>query len=722
MNTSYLKKAVSLVTLSCLMTATVANSQDVNESFTGSEENGTTLQTIVRSVKKTSRNAANTDGSGAYTSNAVTVAGKLATRRIDTPHSVSVMTRQQLDDQQITTVDQALARTPGVTMISNDSSQSQFHIRGYAAESMVDGAPALGGLSGYQQLDMALYDRIEVLKGPAGVFMGQGNPSGVVNFVKKAPRDQFGASFLTSYGSWANKRFEADVTGPIDPEGRLRARGVLAGTDRDFYFKRAHDEKWVGAGMLEFDLTPQTLLALSASYQRDDAPSFSGLPAYSSSGAFIDVPRSTNPYPSWAFNDWRTQEYTAALSHDFYNDWTAKVSFTTRLQDQEFKDAYPTAGIGPSGDVNYARRWHDWSYQRQSIDAYVKGPVEFMGRTHELLLGANYASWQSEGLRRTYSSTTGNIFDPDASVAEPNGPGVTDDVREEQQRQWGVYGQASIEVTDPLKLILGGRVSWYDSRSRTTPVGNSSIDWTQGAETRGRFSPYAALVYELTENINAYASYSDIFSLQTQKKTGGGVLDPRVGSQYEVGLKGEFLDGRLQASGSLFYIEDQGRSYADDANPGFFLNAGKAESKGIELELSGEIMPGWQATAGYTFNRTEIVKAKSGAGDPLNFWLPEHSFKLWQQFRPQNSAYDGFFFGVGVVAYSKSSENTKKRVQDPYAVVDLQVGYDFDSNVRASLTVNNVFDTVYRTRIGGTNTYNTYGDPRNIQFAIRKTF
>lgn len=665
--------------------------------------------------------AADTDQTGSYTSDAVTVAGKLATKRIDVPQSVSVLTRQQIEDQQLTTVDQALARIPGVTMISNSAEQSQYYIRGFSPESMVDGAPTLGGLNGYQQLDMVLYDRLEVLKGPAGLLMGQGSPSGVVNFVKKRPRDTFGASILTSYGSWNNKRLELDVTGPIDAEKRLRARGIFAGTNRDFYFDNAHDEKWLGAGFVEFDLTPQTMISFSTTYQHDDGPSFSGLPAYAATGQFINAPRSTNPYPQWAYNRWQTQEYSGALEHHFDSNWTAKISYTRRLQDQEFKDTYPTTGITTSGDAPYARRWNNWKYDRQSLDAFVQGPIEFLGKEHEVLLGANYASWTSGGKRVTYSSVTGNIFRPDQTVPEPFGD-FTSGTKSEQD-QWGVYGQTKINVFDPLSIMLGGRLSYFDSKSRSV-LPSTPTDWSQGAQAKGEFTPYAAAILKLTNNINAYASYSDIFAPQTQKKANGGILDPRVGSQYEVGLKGEFLDGQLQASAAVFYIEDNNRSYQDVDNPSYFLNAGKAESKGFELEVSGEIMPGWQGMAGYTYNHTELVKATSGQGTPISNWLPEHSFKLWQQYRPQHASFDKFTFGIGIVAYSKTSDNAAKpvRYQDAYALVDLQVGYDFSERLKGTLSVNNVFDKTYRTRVGGTNTYNTFGDPRNFQVSLKKTF
>ena len=709
---------VSLVAMATLLALNPASAEDTKK--TGGEVK---LNTIVVSSKKTARNAAVTDGTNSLTSGAVTTAGKIPVKRINIPQSVSVLTRKQVEDQNIATVDQALARVPGVIMISNDSSQSQFYSRGYSPESMVDGAPTLSGFNGYQQLDMAIYDRLEVLKGPSGLLMGQGSIGGVVNFVKKKPKDTFGASITSSYGSWNNKRIEMDVTGPIDKEGRLRARGILTGTDRDYYFDNAHDRKWTGSGAVEFDITPDTMLSLSATYQDDNAPSFSGLPAATGTGAFLDVPRSTNPYPSWSKLLWDTQEYTAAIEHHFDNDWTAKASYTTRLQTFEFKDAYPSTAAAADGSATYARRWNEWDYKRDSLDAYVQGPFELFGREHEILFGVNKAFWSSEGKRVTYTSVAGNIFNPDGTVPEPFGD-FTSGTRSEQE-QWGIYNQTKIQLLDPLKLIVGGRLSWFDSRSRAVAP-SAPAAWTQGAQADGEFTPYAGLVYEIAEGINAYASYADIFIPQTQLKWGGEVLDPRVGSQYEVGVKGEFFDGKLQASGALFYIADNKRSYADPdpLHTGYFLNAGKGESKGFEIEVGGEILPGWEATAGYTFNRTELVKATSGQGTPISNWLPVHSFKLWQQYRPVGTQWENLTFGLGVVAYSKSTDNgaVPVRIQDPYAVVDLQVSYDFNEKLKATFAVNNVFDTVYRTRIGGTNTYNTYGDPRNFLLTVKKTF
>lgn len=687
----------------------------------------TTLADVVVSADRPRRDAATTDGTKSYTSGAVTTAGKTPAKRIDVPNSVSVMTRQQMDDQHLVTVDQVLAHTVGVTMISNDPTQSQYLIRGYSPEAMVDGAPALGGFGGWQQFDTALYDRIEVLKGPSGLLMGQGSPGGVVNFVKKAPRDVLGGSFEANYGSWNNKRGVLDLTGPLGEEKRVRWRGVLSGIDKNFFYDRAHDGKWMGYGTLEVDLTDHTLLTLSAVHQDDRAPTFSGLPAYKATGAFLDVPRSTNHTPSWGRYLWTSDEYTGTLDHHFDNGWQAKATYTTRRQSFDFKDAYASDGVDAAGNVKYVRRWWTYDYERNSADAFVRGPVELFGRTHEILLGANYAFWGNQGAGVNLNGAamvTGNIFRPDATVPEPTSWVFNSGSRSEQW-QYGVYGRGKIRVFDPLTVILGSRVSWYDSRSRNLPPGTPTA-WSPSSKADGHLTPYAGVVYELTPGINAYASYADIFVPTTSKGWDGGagyVLKPRTGSQYETGLKGEFFGGKLQTSAAVFYIDDHDRTVADTAHPGFYLNAGKARSQGFEVEASGEVWTGWQLVAGYTYNDTKYINAGSSTGAPITSWQPKHAFKLWSLYTINDGTFAGLSGGLGLQAYSESGDGyPATRVQPAYSIVDFQLGYEFTKNLKATFSLNNAFDTVYRTRIGGLNSYNTYGEPRNWLLTVKATF
>lgn len=666
--------------------------------------------------------AAITDGSGSYSSGAVTIAGKVPVRRIDVPQSISVLTRQQMDDQNLLTVTEALPKITGVTMISNDSTQSQFYARGNAMESMVDGAPAQNAFSGYQQLMLTIYDRLEVLRGPAGLLQGSGNPSGVVNFVKKQPKDVAGASFTTSFGSWNNKYGELDITGPIDPEKRLRYRAILAGNDTDYFFKNAHDRKWIGALFVEYDLTKNTKLSVSAVNQDDKAPSNSGLPAWTN-GQFFNVSRSTNPYPSWSRYLWNTQEYNANVEHKFDNNWVGKVTLTRRNQEFDFKDSYPTTGVDPNTlTATYARRHAIFTYQRDSADAYLSGPLELFGRKHDLLLGANYAYFSSQGKRVNYTSVNNvPVFNPD-TVAEPFG--AFNQGPESETKQYGVYGQARIRLLDPLSVLVGGRFTSYEARSRTIPPGATTL-WTPGAKINGHFSPYGAVIYELQKDLNLYASYSDIFIPTTQLKANGSVLEPRTGKQYEVGIKKELFGGKAQASLAVFQIKDMNRAYADIANPGFFLNAGEVESKGIEAEITGTLLPGWEAMIGYAHTKSVYVNDKNNPpGTRWDYWQPEHTLKMWNKYTFNEGAWKGLSLGLGVIANSETRGNGTGiiRVQHPYTVVDAQIGYQFTKNVKATFSVNNLFDTVYRTRIGGLNTYNTYGDPRNYKLSMNAKF
>jgi outer membrane receptor for ferric coprogen and ferric-rhodotorulic acid len=671
---------------------------------------------------------AETDGTGSYTTPAVTVAGKVPLPLKEIPNSVSVITRQQMDDQNMVTVEDALKQATGVTVISNDPSQSQYHARGYALEVQNDGMPAYNALSGYQQFDLDIYDRIEVLRGPAGLLQGSGEPSGTVNLVKKTPRNEFAASGTASAGSWDNYRASLDVTGPLTPNRALRGRMVLSGQHRGFYFDRAHDSRWLTYGVLEYDLTPSTTASVSVTYQDDNSPSFSGLPAYSN-GKFLNVSRSTNVYPDWAKNLWTTLEVGAKLEHHFQNDWITSAKFSRRDQDLFFKDAYPATGVDPATmTAAYARRQADYNYERYAADIFASGPFKLFGQTHNLLLGFNYDRSETTYKRGNASKLTGvDPFNLGSDISTE--PTVTySRGGESKTLQYGYYGQVRYKLLTPLTLVFGGRFTNFDSKSRNTPP-STATDWSSDGKENSHFTMSGGLVYDLTRETALYFSYSDIFAPQSDLKYNGNALDPRTGRQYEVGVKGEHYQGKLNTALALFLIRDEGRAYSDPDHPDYYLNAGKAESKGIEAEIAGRPLNGWDISAGYTFLETKYLKDDSSQGKPLSNWYPKHSFKLWNTYHFSAGLLDGFSLGGGVNVYGSSKQNNSAttaalnvRKQDAYAVVNLQAGYKVNKHLTATLSVNNLFDEKYYTRIGGLNTYNYYGEPRNLMFTMRATY
>lgn len=668
-----------------------------------------------------------------YKPEAITVAGKLPQKPREIPHSVSVLTRAQMDDQNMVTMWDAMTQMTGTQAVWNDTDQGQFHARGGAMNVQYDGVPTGYPLSGNQQFDLAMYERIEVQRGPAGVLHGSGAFSGTVNMVRKLPKKQFEGYVIGSIGSWDNKRLEADATGPLTDDGRVRGRIVASGIDKDWFVNRVHNEKWLAYGIIEADLLPSTTLSLSVAAQQSDTDvGYSGLPTYTD-GRLIDLPRSFSPDPDWNRYKWQHEEIVGELEHRFAEGWRAKIRASNRKSNFFFKDGYLTTGINPvtmTGD--YLRRKADWDYTARDFDVNVGGPFKLFGREHNLVLGADYRSYLSQGKSVTATHIPALRVNGVFLNDPPNVPDFDADYRtgsENETIQRGIYGQLRMKVLDPLAVVLGGRYSYYDNKSRTVAPAAVPTAWAQGAKEKHVFTPSAGIVFDATKTISLYASYADIFVPQTQKKVDGTVLDPRVGKQYEVGAKGEFFDGNLIVSLANFQIKDTNRSFADPANPGFFLAMGEVESKGWDLEVTGKPLANWDLTAGYTNLKTEQTKTSTATsvGAPISYWYPRQQLKLWSNYRFTSEPLQGFNFGLGMTGMSntasgQSTATVKAREQRSYAVVNAMLGYRIDKTYSVNLSVNNLFDRTYFTRVQGTNTYMSYGEPRNWLLSVKANF
>lgn len=656
-----------------------------------------------------------TEGSQSYTANTVTL-GKGATNVRDIPNSVSVVTRQRMDDQNMTTVQDALRETTGVSAMSYGDGTAYFTARGYETDVQFDGVPANGALQYLPQFDLALYDRIEVLRGPAGLLQGFGSPAGTVNLVRKRPLDAFSLTGSVMAGSWNNYRTELDVTGPVTADGRVRARTGLAAQDRDYSMDEAHTRQGLVYGSLEFDLTANTLLTLSAAYQKTRmAPFDYGLSTYSN-GKFVDGPRSGFYGVDWARGDTDLSEVYAELSHRFANGWTGQVSMNYRATDLDSKYGYVDGPVDPATDQ--AAYWLQFQKDRirwMGLDTHASGPFTLFGRTHTAMVGANYAE------RRQDSRSSGTGIDsvdihhidvPEVDIPFTSGTNS-------KSSQMGVYGQLSFNVADPLTLIVGGRQSWY--RNATQPVLPEAGDTRRDPEVR-KFVPYFGAVAQVNSWLSAYASYSDVFAFSEawQMTADGKPLAPRTGKQYEIGLKGQFLDGAANASLALFRIRDKNRAVPDDANPGRYVAQGEAQSQGVEAEVTGRLLPNWDVYAGYTYLQTRYLSDPTQEDQIVNPESPKHLFKVWTTYRFTPDVLPGWRVGAGARVQSRTSRNNTSW-QGGYAVVDAQVGYRVNRNLDASITVNNLFDRNYYSRVPSSY-YSVYGEPRNVMLTLRATY
>ena len=409
-----------------------------------------------------------------------TVGGKERLSAREVPQSVSVITSERVRDQNAATVTEALNMATGVTVISNDMHQSQFLSRGYHMNVSYDGVPSYNSFSGVQQLDMTIYERAEVLRGPAGVFAGNsgGDMGGTVNLVRKRAKNAFALEGSVGTGTWRNHQASVDVTGPLNAAGTLRGRAVLALTDKGWSIERAHTSKQVGYATLDWDATPQTTLSLSAAYQRDRLRAgMSGLPAWTS-GGLLNVPRSTNTSPDWNRSGWTHRMFVADAQHRFASGWQATARLMRLEQDQFFHDAFTWSGVNPATHtLSYRSRYGDYENTRHSVDVYASGPFTLWGREHRALFGYQSEKWdqsyQGFGLGRQRIVTDNVPFGRHDLVPDPRRPytqgGDTDTRQRAADRRAG-RALELVQNAQPQQLARHAHALGSGRRARQRPL------------------------------------------------------------------------------------------------------------------------------------------------------------------------------------------------------------------------------------------------------------
>lgn len=655
-----------------------------------------------------------------YAPETAAVAGKSPAPLIETPQSISVVTRDQIEDRNLFTIGEAVQQVTGVTVMPFDGSNPDYRARGFVLDYAYDGVPSTFS-SGVPEFDLVIYERIEIQRGPTGLFRGAGSPGGTINLIRKRGPAELSMSSALSAGSWNNYRGEFDIGGPVDAAGRLRVRAVGSLLDRDFFQKKSHTRKYVAYGAVDYDLTPTTMIGASVSYQHNEADTpQTGQPAFTNQ-QFLGFPRSFQHLPDWNLFTDTTIEYAAEVEQRI-GRWTLKVRALEREIPRFWMDAFiqPGTGVDPATlTATYVNRRSDGENGKQAVDAYATGPFTLFGREHELVIGYSFDKRTTSFLSRPQTVMGRySIFDVD-SIPQP---GPFTQGSETDLQQSGFHAQARLRILDPLTVVLGGRFSNFTNKSRNIAP-SARTDFRVTSKERGQFTPSIGAVLYLTDNITLYGSYSDIFNPQTALKQDGTTIDPRVGEQYEVGLKGRFLDGKLNASAAVFRSKDKNRALADASAPGFFIAAGEVSIEGFEFEVTGSPIEGLDLNLGYTNVKTEYeVGTAAQTGTVFDIFTPRHQFKGYARYEP--AALGGAFGSIGVNAQSKvvGAGVPGIREQGSFAVASAQLGYRFNEHLRLFASVNNLFDKVYYVRVGSINTYNNYGEPRNVLLTLRANY
>ncbi|WP_309475118.1 TonB-dependent siderophore receptor [Pseudomonas donghuensis] len=666
-----------------------------------------------------------TEGNGSYTPGTIATATRLVLTPKQTPQSISVVTRQFMDDFNLNAIDEVMRHTPGITVSRLDSERTTYYSRGYSIQNyQYDGIPTLDNgvnAAGNNLSDTAIYDRIEVIKGANGLLSGAGKPGAAINFVRKKPTADFNAHIGASGGSWDNYRSELDVSGALNDSASVRARAVAAFQDKHSFQDHYERKTSVYYGIVEMDLDDDTLLTLGADYQDNDprGSSWAAIPIFNSDGNLNKVSRSFNPGAQWSRWEQYTRTAFASLERHFASDWVAKFELSHKLNGYHARlgslsGGAPNPRTG-SGSALYSGKFTGET-KTDTAELYATGPFELFGREHELVVGTSYSRARFDAkaydAAAGYNNRVDNFYTWNGNIAEPDWKlSRTDDLT---TRQTASYITARFKPTDDLALILGSRFANF------TRSGDSD------QKESGRAVPYAGVVYDLNPTYAVYASYTSIFNPQSSQDRFGKTLEPNEGDNYEVGLKGEWFDGRLNASLAYFEIHEDNRAEQDrSGQPSQVLSpyvATKAKSKGYEAEISGELARGWQVQAGYTH---KVIRDDDG--DKISTWEPEDQVSLFTSYKLPGEL-ERMTVGGGARWQGKSWQAVNNPVrgredytQEAYWLVDLMTRYQFTDRLCGQVNLNNLFDKKYFTNVGFYNSY-YYGDPRNLSVSARYDF
>ncbi|HGG9699226.1 TPA: TonB-dependent siderophore receptor [Neisseria meningitidis] len=642
---------------------------DVSVSDDPKPQESTELPTITVTADRT---ASSNDG---YTvSGTHTPLGLPMTLR-EIPQSVSVITSQQMRDQNIKTLDRALLQATGTSRQIYGSDRAGYNYlfaRGSRiANYQINGIPVADALADTGNANTAAYERVEVVRGVAGLLDGTGEPSATVNLVRKRLTRKPLFEVRAEAGNRKHFGLDADVSGSLNTEGTLRGRLVSTFGRGDSWRRRERSRDAELYGILEYDIAPQTRVHAGMDYQqaKETADAPLSYAVYDSQGYATAFGPKDNPATNWANSRHRALNLFAGIEHRFNQDWKLKAEYDyTRSR---FRQPYGVAGV-LSIDHNTAATdlipgyWHA-DPRTHSASVSLIGKYRLFGREHDLIAGINGYKYASNkyGERSIIPNAIPNAYEFSRTGAYPQPASFAQTIPQYgTRRQIGGYLATRFRAADNLSLILGGRYTRYRTGSYDSR--------TQGMTyvSANRFTPYTGIVFDLTGNLSLYGSYSSLFVPQSQKDEHGSYLKPVTGNNLEAGIKGEWLEGRLNASAAVYRARKNNLATAAGRDPSgntYYRAANQAKTHGWEIEVGGRITPEWQIQAGYSQSKT----------------------------RDQDGSR-----------------------QKAYAVADIMARYRFNPRAELSLNVDNLFNKHYRTQPDR----HSYGALRTVNAAFTYRF
>ncbi|MCU4412962.1 TonB-dependent siderophore receptor [Acinetobacter sp. WU_MDCI_Axc73] len=647
----------------------------------------------------------------------------------ETPQTINVVTRQQMDDFNLNSTRQVLENTPGVTVSNQETERTTYMSRGFEISNILTDGVGFP-LSNYNynntNPDTYFYDRVEVIKGADALTNAFGDPSATIDNIRKRPTKAFQANAGISYGSWDTQRYEADVSGSLTKDGRVRGRIMGFEQTGDSYLDRYSSEKNGFAGILDADLTDSTTLTLGYSEQQNNpnANNWGALPLLDNNGQQISYSRSYNPNPDWAHWDHKTQEAFAELKQKLGEKWTAKLTYNYTKTEHDSRLLYyygsPTA---QGSDVSLTAWGGKERNEKNLFNFDLQGSYALFGQEHEAALGYNHV----ENKQHDQQSSG---FINDANINNDNSLGYLSQLTTNwdswtpQSVTWSDFSEAAnykqeidsfyaatrLHLTDDLRVLLGG--NYVQATSKGDSYG-SDMSYDED-----KFSPYAGITYNFTPEYTGYASYTSIFRPQTGAGVDNKALKPIDGKSYEVGMKSSWLDNKLAGTLAIFKTEQNNYPVRASDKPLDHTSLPRDyTSQGVEVGLAGQLTDYVNLSLGYA---QFSIKDKKNGGEARTY-NPTQTLNLLATYTvpvlPKLKLGAGLRWQDSVKLYDVSLGNPNLIKQDAYALVDIMASYDVNEHISLQANGNNITDKKYLNSFPDGQAF--YGEPANYTVAVK---
>ena len=636
----------------------------------------------------------------------------------DTPQSITKVEQQDLADFGLTGSIDALRLGTGINVEQYETNRSVFNSRGFEVQfTQVDGLGlnnSWGTVVG--QMDTFIFESIEFIRGANGLLTGMGNASGTINYVRKRPKNKDGGEAEITIGTYGQLRGAFDYNKVLTEDGAWAARLVVANENKDSHLRDLHDRRSTVYGVVDGQIGTDGVLAVGFTYQRakQDSPMWGSLTLRRADGSQAEFDDSVSTSQDWAYWNTLSQGAFAEYTHRLDQNWEAKLTYDYQRGKEDTKLLYaysPTDVLNNdnTGLIGWPYRGYTTTWA-SVLDAKLSGSFRAFERKHDLLVGLSHS--RSRTATDLYAAPIEEMFLPlpafpfdGDSYPEPHWGPRTPDSNGKQQLTRG-YAASRLALSDRLHFILGANAVHFE-REGSTLYGDTAPAPSKDLD---EVSPYVGVTYDITSNLLAYASYSDIFQVQEQKDVNGNFLDPVKGVNAEVGVKAEWLDRKLLTTAALFTAEQKGLAPYAGATPDqmSFYEPKDVESKGIEIEATGRVNPNLNMTVGWTH-----LKLTGPDGNDIYEWVPRNTFNA--RLDGRMPALPRLRLGVHARWQSESFKEGGAR-QGAYLLADGFAAYEINPAATVRVNVNNLFDKKY---INGLAYGAIYGAPRNVALTLQ---